>query len=537
MRPVAYLALPAASMDLEFVVRGGPLDGRAFALAEGQPLTVGRALQCDIQLDDEGVSRRHCTVTPRDGEVSVRDLDSVNGTFVNDAQVTTAMLKPGDRLRLGRTLLELREALPRAVAAPPMLALTAETTATRTIVRKQIDPGRLDWLVTTPPRAEEAALLRRAERHLAAVHEVSDLLSRARDVPSLFATILDTVLKVTDADRAALMLRREGAAEAGRGDVALAAARVRRGREEPEFAVSRTVVRDVLESGISTLSHDALADARYQAGESIVLQGIRSVMCAPLRTTDAILGALYADSRSATGKFGEADLELLAAVGNQAGIALHRARLLADLERLFLDTIRAIAATIDAKDGYTHRHSERVAALAVRIARAIGLSDDEQRMVELAGLLHDVGKIGVPESILNKPGRLDTGELTDMQKHPVIGARILSHIQNPQIAALLPAVEHHHEKWDGTGYPDGLKGEAIPILARVLGMADFLDALTSARSYRSALHMDEAIRMLRDAAGTHFDHTLVEAVVRLHERGELALPKEPGPALPSIAPA
>ena len=127
------------------------------------------------------------------------------------------------------------------------------------------------------------------------------------------------------------------------------------------MVLSRTVVRDVLEHGISTFTHDALADSRYGAGESIVRQRIRSVMCAPMRTTESILGVLYVDSHSAN-EFSEAELELLAAIGNQAGVALHRARLMADMERLFLDVMKAIAAIIDAKDGYTHRHSERVAA-------------------------------------------------------------------------------------------------------------------------------------------------------------------------------
>jgi putative nucleotidyltransferase with HDIG domain len=198
-------------------------------------------------------------------------------------------------------------------------------------------------------------------------------------------------------------------------------------------------------------------------------------------------------------------------------------RLLADIERLLLDTIRAIAATIDAKDGYTHRHSERVAAYSTRIATRLGLPPVELETVELSALLHDVGKIGVPDSILNKPGKLTVEEFAQMKEHPVHGARILSNIQSPIIAAVLPGVKHHHEKWNGTGYPDGLAGKSIPFLGRLLCVADVLDALTSSRSYRGALAFDDAVALIRQDAGSHFDPEIAEVAVGLHAGGGLRL--------------
>jgi len=127
----------------------------------------------------------------------------------------------------------------------------------------------------------------------------------------------------------------------------------------------------------------------------------------------------------------------------------------------------------------------------------------------------------VPDSILNKPERLSTGEFEAMKQHPALGAKILANIQSTAIADVLPGVRHHHERWDGSGYPDGLHGAAIPRLGRLLAVADFLDALTSARTYRPAVSMDEAVGLLRQEAGTHFDPAIVDAVVALHERGEL----------------
>jgi HD-GYP domain-containing protein (c-di-GMP phosphodiesterase class II) len=384
------------------------------------------------------------------------------------------------------------------------------------IISKRIEPAQYEWLAPTTAGLD-IGVLRRAQRHLRAVHRVSELLATARDLDGLSDAMLRAILEVTEADRAALVLRRT---DPETGDPEVAAAR---GRPDTnaQFTVSRTLVADVIDKGVSTFAHDASSDARFQSRENVVAQHVRSVMCVPLRTTDQVLGALYVDSISGAGRFNEADLELLAAVGNQAGVVLHRVRLMSEIERLLLDTIRAIAATIDAKDGYTHRHSERVALLSQHIASACGMSAAEQQTVRLSALLHDVGKIAVRDSILNKPGRLTADEFEEMKKHPAHGARILASIQSPAIKAVLPGVQYHHEKWDGTGYPEGLAGDAIPMLGRVLGIADFIDALTSARAYRAPMRMDETMALVRKGAGTHFDPEIVGLVVRMYESGEL----------------
>jgi HD-GYP domain-containing protein (c-di-GMP phosphodiesterase class II) len=197
--------------------------------------------------------------------------------------------------------------------------------------------------------------------------------------------------------------------------------------------------------------------------------------------------------------------------------------------------MKAIASLIDAKDGYTHKHSERVAQFGVRLARHLGFDADSRAVVELSGLLHDVGKIGVPDAILNKPGKLTEEEFTQMRLHPVHGARILSQIQSERVVNILPGVKYHHERWDGKGYPEGLKGEEIPMLGRVLGVADFLDALTSDRSYRKGLTLEEAVNMVKDLEGQAFDPVVVKAALELHKRGELALPSEPNPDVTKVS--
>jgi HD-GYP domain-containing protein (c-di-GMP phosphodiesterase class II) len=514
-------------MRFEFVVRSGKEAGRTVTVNSGQSLTLGRLKGCDIVVDDEAASRRHCTVTAREQACVVADLQSANGTFVNEQRITSVELNRGDKIRIGSTVIELLDAAAKAPAGgvPSSTSLSLVESRSNTLVQRAVDPTRLEFLSQLYKRKDEAHLLESAQKYLSTLHKVSDILSRASSVEALFDSILSAILEVSGGDRAAILMRNKET-----GNVDMLAVRTGDGKASGSVVVSRSVVNDVLEKGISAYTDDALADERYVGGESIVRQRIRSVMCAPMRTTDEILGVLYVDSQMAR-EFSEAELELLAAVGNQAGIALHRARLMQEVERLFLDVMKAIASIIDAKDGYTHKHSERVAAFGVRLAQQLGFDADSRAVVELSGLLHDVGKIGVPDAILNKPGKLTDAEFKEMRLHPIHGARILSNIQSQKVVSLLPGVKYHHERWDGKGYPEGLKGEEIPLLGRVLGVADFLDALTSDRSYRKGLPLVEALQMVRDLEGQAFDPVVVKAAVELHEKGQLALPTAPNPGV------
>jgi HD-GYP domain-containing protein (c-di-GMP phosphodiesterase class II) len=515
-------------MRFEFVIRSGKEVGRTVSVSDGETISIGRLKSGDVVLDDDAASRRHCTITARDGMCVVADRQSANGTFVNRKRITTVELKKGDRIRVGATVIEMLGATATMPAIRvgefTAIPLNIVESRSKTLVQRAVDPTKLEFLSQVYKRKDEAHLLESAQKYLTTLHKVSDILSRASSVEALFASIVQAILEVTGGDRAAVLMRNKES-----DAVDMVTIRTRDGKNSGEVKLSRTVVNDVLEKGISAFTDDALADERYVGGASIVRQRIRSVMCAPMRTTDEILGVLYVDSQVAR-EFNEAELELLAAIGNQAGIALHRARLLQEVETLFLDVMKAIASIIDAKDGYTHKHSERVAAFGVRIARHLGFDADRCAIVELSGLLHDVGKIGVPDAILNKPGKLTDAEFAEMRKHTLHGARILSNIQGEKVASLLPGVKYHHERWDGTGYPEGLKGESIPLLGRLLGVADFLDALTSDRSYRKGMSLEEAVRMLKTLERQAFDPVVVKAALELHDKGELALPSMPIPA-------
>ena len=167
---------------------------------------------------------------------------------------------------------------------------------------------------------------------------------------------------------------------------------------------------------------------------------------------------------------------------------------------------------VDARDPYTYGHSKRVAAISEKIGGNLGLSGDELANLHAASLLHDIGKVGIPDSILSKPGRLTRSEWRLMKRHPIEGAKIAGHVND--LSEVLPAILHHHEWYDGKGYPNGLKGEDIPIAARIIGVADAYDTMTTPRPYKDIKSHEEACDELRRCSGTQFDPEVVEALYR-----------------------
>ena len=178
---------------------------------------------------------------------------------------------------------------------------------------------------------------------------------------------------------------------------------------------------------------------------------------------------------------------------------------------ILFECLRSIISSLEEKDGYTHGHSLRVAEYSLMLGKSIGLSEKELRELEIAALLHDIGKIGIPDSVLLKPAKLTVAEFEIMKSHPQRSGKILEQIAS--LRALIPAIRHHHERYDGLGYPDGLKGNEIPLYARIILIADTFDAMTSTRPYRLALDRETALRELQRCSGSQFDGYLVEKFI------------------------
>jgi len=186
---------------------------------------------------------------------------------------------------------------------------------------------------------------------------------------------------------------------------------------------------------------------------------------------------------------------------------------------LFIGSLRAFAAAIDAKDPYTRGHSERVAAMSRTILKSLGLAEEQQHKIWIGALLHDVGKIGVEDEVLRKAGKLTEAEFEQMKAHTVIGAEILTPIE--QLKDMIPAIRSHHEAWNGRGYPDGLKGEQIPLYARIVAVADTFDAITTNRPYQKAYSLRFAVETITRLTGSRFDAKIVTAFLRAFEAGDI----------------
>ncbi|MCS6882080.1 MAG: response regulator [Oscillochloridaceae bacterium] len=235
-----------------------------------------------------------------------------------------------------------------------------------------------------------------------------------------------------------------------------------------------------------------------------------------LRSHDRPIGFLHLTRRSEQPPFDAAERRLLSIFAGQVAASLDNARLYQALRDQNWQTIAALAEAIEARDAHTFGHSRQVTRYAVRLAEEVGLSADRLEVLTYAGLLHDVGKIGIRDQILLKPGRLDNEEFAVMQQHPRIGVRIIERVSG--LRAVLPIIESHHERYDGSGYPQGLAGEDIPLEARILAIADAFEAMTADRAYRPAMAPEQALEVLLRGRGSAWDPHLVERFVEIYRR-------------------
>ena len=499
-------------------------------VVSGSSAVFGRGADATFTVNDVMVSRAHCRVEiEEDGSIYVQDLGSSNGTRLNGRAVVGRMrFTPDDIIDIGSSSIEIIsvEEVPQLEAEreQDMLDTAVEdeldTDSVNFAKKFDVDKGPVDDLDEIEIDPHDLAL------RLNAICNLASKLFSAQTEKDIIDISIDIVLDISKAERCSVILYHESS-----NLLDPVASRYRNTEKAGEtFKTSNTVVRYVIKTGESVITENAGEDDRFGVAESLIMGNISSVMCVPLASHEKILGVIYTDSSGVYGgDFDDSTLAVMAAAGHQVAVAIERVRLHIGLEKMFFGSMLALAASIEAKDKYTKGHSERVTCYSLMMADELGLSEEERTVVELAGLLHDVGKIGVPEAVLCSKNKLSDDEFELIKKHPQVGSDII--MKMPELGSMTSIREVarvarcHHEKVDGTGYPKGLSGTRIPIGSKILAIADTFDALTSNRTYRNGMPVSKALDILRECSGTQVDPEVLDAFLRVYERGELAHPE------------
>lgn len=360
------------------------------------------------------------------------------------------------------------------------------------------------------------AQLKSGESRLGALIGVGRTINSSLELERVLEEVMDSLIELMQAERGFLMLRESN----GELKERIARRIDHSNLDKASIKVSRTIVDKVVSTGEAILTTNAQEDPRFENQMSVAAYQLRSILCAPLKIKDRLIGVIYVDNRAHAGIFQERELGLITAFSDQAAVAIDNAQLFEglqasnkELQIAYEATLNGWVHALDMRDKETEGHTQRVTTLTERLARSMGVGEDDLVHIKRGALLHDIGKMAIPDGILLKPGPLTDDERELIKQHPVFAYDMLKRID-----FLLPAIDiphHHHEKWDGTGYPDGLHGENIPFAARIFPVIDVYDALVSDRPYRKALPPDEVREHIQADAGKHFDPQVVEAFMQM----------------------
>ncbi|MBN8657030.1 MAG: GAF domain-containing protein [Anaerolineae bacterium] len=348
---------------------------------------------------------------------------------------------------------------------------------------------------------------------------VGSVINSSLGLKRVLDEVMDTLIVLMKAERGFLMLRDES------GDFRVQIARDTKHHDLPEdaFAISKSIVRQVLEKGEAVLTTNAKDDPRFGQQASVAAYQLLSILCAPLKVKDDLIGVIYVDNRAQSGIFHTDELGLISTFANQAAVAIENARLFdglqesnAELQTAYRATLEGWVRALDLRDKETEGHTKRVTALTEELARKMGVDEASLVHIERGALLHDIGKMAIPDGILLKPAALTPEERILIQKHPVYAYEMLNPIKFLHPALDIPYC--HHEKWDGTGYPQGLSKEDIPLAARIFAVVDVWDALVSDRPYRKGLKPADVKEKIREDSGKHFDPQVVDAFLGLDDK-------------------
>jgi len=475
-------------------------------------LTIGRHPDNGLVIDSDGISRHHAVLRQHDGHTVVHDLGAVNGIVVNSRRVYEFKLYSSDVIHLGNVVLRFEDEVADRKAAERDKGVSFDYLSGSPVMSAAPLKDISDTFLNNSGKSNNPDELKDAQKRLIALYRANQIFSEERDLDKLLSKMMDQLFDLFSAHNGVIMLRDQ------RTDKLLTEC-VRSCSKGKDVVISTTIVEEAANNRQSILTNDAAADERFESTESIIGHNISSAMCVPLTYSDQVLGIIYLDTRGLLSAFDEHDLELLSAFAGPAGVAIKNASYLEQLESSYRETLTVLANAIELRDHYTAGHTWRVTNFALAIARELGWSESKLKELEMGGVVHDVGKISVDNAILSKPGKLTDEEYDMMKVHPERGAWMMRGASF--LEPLVPYCLYHHEHYDGTGYPFGLKGENIPIEGRVIAVADALDAMTSNRPYSTGMSIDDAVRKISESSGRHFDPDCVDALLYCYKEEKL----------------
>lgn len=467
-------------------------------------LRVGRLATLEIVLDDSSVSRRHAEIRATPKGWRVRDLGSTNGTHLNGTRLGPGEwpVRAHDIVRFGNVNVAVEVAQDANQCDDDNTCPIENMHVAAVGSQSWEDAFSFAFSHEKSPRpGEQLQALLRAGHHLVHLESEEDLLH----------TILRDAVATLKAQRGAIVL-----ADGPDGPLRLRALDTGNNMIAGRTAFSQSLAQRCFSQGQSILCCSVDEDPELLGARSIAEGTMASVLCVLLRTPRKRLGVLHLDRGPIEEPFTKEDMNLADALAAHVSAGIESAQLLRKQRELHYATITMLAQLIEAKDEYTGGHTMRVTEYSVLLAQQLELPAKDMHLIRTGTPLHDIGKIGIPEAILNKQGKLTPAEFDVMKTHTTKGAKILEQVA--ELTDVIPIVRSHHERWDGMGYPDGTAGDKTPRLARIVAVADAFDAMTSDRPYRKGMTAEIAFAEVERMRGKQFDPEAAAAFLAIKPR-------------------
>ena len=478
---------------------------RKFSLVK--EFVIGRSPQCDLFITDLQASRRH-TRFFRDetGTLLVEDLKSSNGTFFNGEQIhEPVVVNVGDVVRLGSTEFVLEATKTTAATIVSGGFSTTHFKRSATDILGEMESGGVQNLQTLDsPSGGFKKELEKKNRQFQALYEMSRLVQEYTDPEEMIAVALKKLLVVLGGDNAYLLMVEDDSS------LRLRSSQTASGKEASDFRISKTLTHHVIDEKCAVVAPDLLNDQRFNSSKSIIMSASRSILAVPVIFGSVAKGMVALSAEEALDDSTQEDLELLCICVSIIGPALRNLDLTKEIEETQREVLYTMGSIGETRSKETGNHVKRVAEYSKLLGLLAGMDEESAELLKQASPMHDIGKVGIPDRVLNKPGKLDAEEWSIMQTHARLGYDMLNHSSRPILKAAAIVAHEHHEKWNGKGYPRQLQGEDIHIYGRITAIADVFDALGSDRCYKKAWPLDKILNLFKEESGQHFDPNLVE---------------------------